>query len=218
MAQTKDGAIKVAAKKAGITTDEYISKVESGLKRCTKCKTWKSRDDFGTDNSRSDKKDSKCANCQRVPDPYSSLRGRVSTFKGMKHTDEAKRKMGERKKGKKLRLGKKHTIETRSKISCIVRERTPRGERVHNYVDGKSAERYGIRHTSEYKRWRYDVFLRDGFVCQMCGYSKGGILNAHHIKPFPKYPELRFELSNGITLCESCHKKQHAKDDCIVSS
>lgn len=63
-----------------------------------------------------------------------------------------------------------------------------------------------FRKTEEYKTWRAKVFDRDGFKCQICG-KVGGVLNAHHIKEFSKHPELRYEIDNGITLCESCHKK-----------
>ena len=35
----------------------------------------------------------------------------------------------------------------------------------------------------------------------------GGKLNADHIKPFSLFPELRFDLNNGRTLCVECHKK-----------
>ena len=66
------------------------------------------------------------------------------------------------------------------------------------------------RFTSEYKEWRTSVFKRDNFTCQKCGIV-GGELNAHHIKPYAKYKELRYELSNGITLCEDCHKLVHKR-------
>ena len=31
----------------------------------------------------------------------------------------------------------------------------------------------------------------------------------HHKKDYKKYPELRCEDANGITLCNSCHQKLH---------
>lgn len=64
------------------------------------------------------------------------------------------------------------------------------------------------RHTTEYKQWRTSVFERDSYKCQRCG-KVGGELNAHHIKPFAKYKELRYEVDNGITLCAECHRKVH---------
>jgi 5-methylcytosine-specific restriction endonuclease McrA len=57
----------------------------------------------------------------------------------------------------------------------------------------------------EYKNWRREVFVRDSFICQQCGSRE--YVTAHHVKSFAKYPELRFDISNGITLCETCHKK-----------
>jgi len=61
-----------------------------------------------------------------------------------------------------------------------------------------------------YKEWRMNVFKRDWFTCQHCN-VKSGKLNAHHIKSYKDYPKLRTVLSNGITLCYECHKKEHKR-------
>jgi len=63
--------------------------------------------------------------------------------------------------------------------------------------------------------WRDAVFERDNFTCQDCGSSGDAILiHAHHIKCWDEYPELRIEISNGITLCSSCHARLHGKQKC----
>lgn len=60
------------------------------------------------------------------------------------------------------------------------------------------------------KQWCKDIKMRDNYVCTICGSIK--MLHAHHIKDWYKYPELRFELSNGITLCNPCHARLHGKE------
>ena len=67
------------------------------------------------------------------------------------------------------------------------------------------------RKTPQYAEWRTAVFERDGYRCAICG-EVGGRLNAHHIKPFAKYPELRLDIDNGITLCEKCHREVHRRE------
>ena len=67
-----------------------------------------------------------------------------------------------------------------------------------------------IRTSLEYKIWRQAVFERDNYTCRFCKTrskkKKKVILNADHIKPFALFPELRFAIDNGRTLCTDCHK------------
>ena len=78
------------------------------------------------------------------------------------------------------------------------------GENNPVWNGGKSRTYKTGYYSAEYKHWRLQVFIRDGFKCQGCG-QVGGYLTAHHIKSFAHYPKLRFEIMNGITLCEPCH-------------
>jgi len=60
------------------------------------------------------------------------------------------------------------------------------------------------RSGSRRKKFRKQVLKRDDYVCQMCFTRK--ILEVHHIKSYYKYPELRWKVSNGISLCHKCHR------------
>lgn len=66
------------------------------------------------------------------------------------------------------------------------------------------------RLSPDYINWRILVFERDNYTCQVCK-QVGGNLNAHHIKSFAKYKNLRTDVNNGITLCEKCHKAVHKR-------
>lgn len=82
----------------------------------------------------------------------------------------------------------------------------PRGSKNHFWRGGVSSINERERKSARSKEWRRAVFKRDNYTCQDCGY-KGNKLNADHIKPFAFFPELRFDVSNGRTLCVGCHRK-----------
>lgn len=67
------------------------------------------------------------------------------------------------------------------------------------------------RKTNKDQPWRRAVFERDGYTCQCCGDKRGGNLVAHHLNSYSKYKELRYDVDNGVTLCEECHKRYHAE-------
>lgn len=78
---------------------------------------------------------------------------------------------------------------------------------------------YNSEHKKVYKnkRWesiRKSVLLRDEYLCQLC--KKKGIMvdadTVHHINPVDERFDLRYDLSNLISLCESCHNKMHDRN------
>ena len=68
-----------------------------------------------------------------------------------------------------------------------------------------------LRKTKKYKDWQLSILLKNNFTCQSCN-ERGGQLTADHIKPFALFPELRFDKSNGQTLCRKCHDRKTAQD------
>ena len=62
-----------------------------------------------------------------------------------------------------------------------------------------------------YKRWRSAVYARDSRECQLCNSRKR--IEAHHIKRWSDFPQLRFDPNNGVTLCKVCHKKITNSED-----
>ena len=133
--------------------------------------------------------------------------------KGKKWDEEVKKKMSESHKrnpnfywlGKKrnvwwLHVNRKPTsLETRKKLSEALR-----GEKSYLWRGGITKENKRSYKSLEYKLWREAVFKRDNWTCQVCG-AVGVYLEADHIKAWAYYPELRYEVSNGRTLCKKCH-------------
>ena len=103
----------------------------------------------------------------------------------------------------------KSTIGTKqSKETCEKRSAALSGENSSTWKGGVSRGYKRGYKSEQSKHWRTEVFNRDGYVCQNCSNAKNNYLTAHHIKSFANYPELRYEVSNGITLCEECHSER----------
>lgn len=82
-----------------------------------------------------------------------------------------------------------------------------------SYLKENRIEKEVITDTPEYIEWRLLVYKRDGYRCKMplCG-SQTRNIHAHHIYPKRDYPNLVFEIDNGITLCRKCHESTYGKE------
>jgi hypothetical protein len=126
------------------------------------------------------------------------------------HTEETKKKISEN--NARYWLGKKRSEETKEKfhLSHVGRYH---GRELLEHVDAKIR----LRKSAEMKRWARAIKKRDGRACLQCGEIEGTII-AHHIWPFSTFPDLRFDLSNGVTLCERCHLKTLGREVSMVNS
>jgi hypothetical protein len=99
------------------------------------------------------------------------------------------------------------SIEKRLQISRTLKGKY-KGEKCPAWKGGKTPENIKVRGSAEYKYWRREVFKRDNFTCQKHGIN-GRYLMAHHINNFADFPELRFDINNGITLSREAHNLFH---------
>ena len=60
--------------------------------------------------------------------------------------------------------------------------------------------------SKEYRIWRIKVIRRDK-VCQICGSRQSR--QAHHMNSGSYFPDERYDIENGVTLCRHCHSQFH---------
>jgi hypothetical protein len=137
------------------------------------------------------------------PNPtFAAWRKVNDVWSGKKHSPETKRKQSTAKQGK------PHPIQRRIAQSARIQ-----GLSLQEWDGFATTKEERLRRGADHKAWRCAVFTRDDFTCQLCGdKSRKGHsveLHPHHIKAKKQFPELRFIVSNGVTLCLPCHKKIH---------
>lgn len=99
-------------------------------------------------------------------------------------------------------LGKFKTLEQR-KIQSETCKRKKIGAWLHKEERRLPiSERY---YDYQYKYWVDSVKRRDGNECKIANTQCSGRIETHHILNWKDYPELRYQLNNGITLCMAHH-------------
>ena len=127
---------------------------------------------------------------------------------------EVKEKMRMAKLGKKR---KPHNEETKLKISqSNMGKHRLSGENHPNWIKDRSKlVKRQERNDSAYGDWRLQVYKRDNYKCKIDKDCSGRII-AHHILGWSAYPELRYEVNNGITLCQAHHPLKRAEEKRMV--
>ena len=142
-------------------------------------------------------------------------KGFPSAFKGKKHTQLAKEK------NRIVHLGKKVLEKTREKLSknalsrpnFIYYWRGKTGNLSANWRGGiNRRKRKNERNDSTYHEWVRLVKKRDDNICKLKDKNCFGYNIVHHVRSWKYYPKLRYELSNGITLCQAHHPKSRAEE------
>lgn len=172
-----------------------------------------------------------CQRCSRVfiikkrhkwnPNKYCSTQCRLRALsagnKGKPKSSSTRNKISNKqkllyknKKRPKMRYwkGSKFSEEYKNKLSSAHKGKSAFwniGKKNGQWKGGVTPINLRIRGSLKYKLWRESIFKRDNWTCVVCN-VRGGILNADHIKPFSLYPDLRFCIDNGRTLCLSCHR------------
>lgn len=85
------------------------------------------------------------------------------------------------------------------------------GELNPRWDGGHSPERQTMYARAMWKELKKTILKRDNYRCQDCGgvnTTNNGLV-VHHIKAWARHPDLRFEPTNLVTLCERCHKLRH---------
>lgn len=126
------------------------------------------------------------------------------TCLGRKQTEEQRRKIKLARSKQIITDEHKKKISEGLKLAYAIGIR--KREDCHFYIDGRSPRNRIIKKSFKYRNWRTSVFKRDNYTCRHC-LKRGGELQAHHIKPQSLFPELRFSIENGLTLCRPCHLK-----------
>ena len=109
--------------------------------------------------------------------------------------------------------GRCHSEMTRKKMSDIKKLSAPRGENHYLWIsDRTKLANQEDRRNQRYAEWRLDILQRDNRKCRIANKDCFGELEVHHILNWAEYPELRYQINNGLTLCHRHHPRGRAKE------
>ena len=139
-------------------------------------------------------------------------RKKLSILKKGKHYP----KLSEAKKGKPSGVLGKHwklSEEIRRKMSEVCK-----GEKAYNWIkDRTQLKNDQKRNDSAYQEWVKQVKKRDNNTCKINNEDCSGYCIVHHILRWSEYPEERYNINNGITLCQYHHPRKRIDEQKLIS-
>jgi len=109
--------------------------------------------------------------------------------------------------------GKKHSDETRLRMSLAQKK----GSEHHRWIEDRSIlKKDNRRDDPAYFCWSRDVKRRDEWKCKINNKDCNGKVVSHHILGWASYPELRYDINNGITLCHAHHPTTRVEETKLV--
>ncbi len=115
-----------------------------------------------------------------------------------------------------------YSIEVRKKRSEMSKRlglRPPvyKGSEHYRWIKDRTLlKKQDRRNDPAYYEWRKQAWVRDNYKCRMVNQECNGRIEAHHILGWSSYPELRYNINNGITLCHAHHPRKRAEEKRLV--
>jgi len=142
--------------------------------------------------------------------------GKNNNFYGKHHSEETKKKLSEYCK----RIGRIPPLRTGSKMSESAKIKiSEAGKKRWDIIgrkDKSQLKRKDERNDSLYHWWVGKIKKRDKNICLFNNNDCSGYCIVHHILPWRDFPELRYEIKNGITLCQHHHPRKRVDETRLI--
>lgn len=160
---------------------------------------------------------------------YQHKKGILYGMTGKHHTEESNKKnrlahLGKslstkgRKnpKGSLAKMGSKNPMYGKKQSKELIEKRFKDIVGENHYAWIKDRSKVKIYHDKRgdtlYRQWHKQVFKRDNWKCRMINENCKGKIEAHHILSWRDFIDERYNVNNGITLCEFHHPLKYSEE------